>query len=67
MKQERMREADVHKVLDDPSLDTTTRTGNIVFGILASIAEFETALRRNANLKGWPGRKPKVRPEAARR
>jgi len=31
-------------VLDDTSLDTTTRTGKLVFGILASIAEFETAL-----------------------
>lgn len=40
------------KVLDDPSLDTTTRTGRLVFGILASIAEFETALRRERQMEG---------------
>jgi DNA invertase Pin-like site-specific DNA recombinase len=40
------------KVLDDPSLDTTTRTGKLVFGILASIAEFETALRKERQLEG---------------
>ena len=40
------------RVVDDPSLDTTTRTGKLVFGILASIAEFETALRRERQLEG---------------
>ena len=40
------------RVLDDPSLDTTTRTGKLVFGILASIAEFETALRKERQLEG---------------
>ena len=40
------------RVLDDPSLDTTSRTGKLVFGILASIAEFETALRRERQLEG---------------
>ena len=40
------------RVLDDPSLDTTTRTDKLVFGILASIAEFETALRRERQLEG---------------
>ena len=40
------------KVLDDASLDTTTRTGKLVFGILASIAEFETALRRERQMEG---------------
>lgn len=40
------------KVLDDPSLDTTTRTGKLVFGILASIAEFETSLRRERQMEG---------------
>ena len=40
------------RVLDDPSLDTTTRTGKLVFGVLASIAEFETALRRERQLEG---------------
>ncbi|MFD1982588.1 recombinase family protein [Mesorhizobium newzealandense] len=40
------------RVLDDPSLDTTTRTGKLVFGILASIAEFETALRKERQMEG---------------
>lgn len=40
------------RVLDDPSLDTTTRTGKLVFGILASISEFETALRKERQLEG---------------
>lgn len=40
------------KVLDDPSLDTTSRTGRLVFGILASIAEFETQLRRERQMEG---------------
>ncbi|MDW9354623.1 helix-turn-helix domain-containing protein [Sinorhizobium meliloti] len=40
------------KVLDDATLDTTTRTGKLVFGILASIAEFETALRKERQMEG---------------
>lgn len=40
------------RVIDDPSLDTTTRTGKLVFGILASIAEFETALRKERQMEG---------------
>ncbi|SFQ04568.1 Site-specific DNA recombinase [Mesorhizobium sp. NFR06] len=40
------------KVLDDQSLDTTSRTGKLVFGILASIAEFETALRKERQMEG---------------
>lgn len=40
------------KVLDDSGVDTTTRTGRLVFGILASIAEFETALRKERQLEG---------------
>ena len=46
------------KVLDDPSLDTTTRTGKLVFGILASIAEFETALRKERQLTSVVGNPP---------
>ena len=34
------------KVLDDPSIDTTSRTGKLVMGILALIAEFENDIRR---------------------
>lgn len=40
------------RVLDDASLDTTSRTGKLVFGILASIAEFETQLRRERQMEG---------------
>ncbi|TIS39872.1 MAG: recombinase family protein, partial [Mesorhizobium sp.] len=40
------------KVLDDSGVDTTTRTGRLVFGILASIAEFETALRKERQMEG---------------
>ncbi|MER9022685.1 recombinase family protein [Mesorhizobium sp. M0815] len=40
------------KVLDDPSLDTTTRTGRLVFSILASIASFETELRKERQMEG---------------
>ena len=29
------------KVIDDPSIDTTSRTGKLIMGILALIAEFE--------------------------
>ncbi|MEI9410864.1 recombinase family protein [Mesorhizobium salmacidum] len=48
------------KVLDDASLDTTTRTGKLVFGILASIAEFETALRKERQMEGIAKAKAKA-------
>lgn len=55
------------KVLDDPTLDTSSRTGKLVFSILASIAEFEAAIRKerqmegiaNARAKGITGGRPK--------
>src|SRR5262245_41918957 len=34
------------KVIDDPAIDTTSRTGKLVMGILALIAEFENDIRR---------------------
>lgn len=40
------------KVLDDAALDTTTRTGKLMFGILASMAEFETAIRKERQMEG---------------
>lgn len=48
------------KVLDDATLDTTTRTGKLVFGILASIAEFETALRKERQMEGIAKAKAKA-------
>jgi DNA invertase Pin-like site-specific DNA recombinase len=40
------------KVLDDAAVDTTSRTGKLVMGILALIAEFETEIRRERQLEG---------------
>ncbi|TIN71370.1 MAG: recombinase family protein [Mesorhizobium sp.] len=40
------------RVLNDPSLDTTKPHGKLMFGILASIAEFETALRKERQMEG---------------
>jgi DNA invertase Pin-like site-specific DNA recombinase len=38
-------------VLDDPSIDTTSRTGKLVMGILALI-EFENDIRRERQMDG---------------
>lgn len=51
------------KVLDDTSLDTTTRTGKLVFGILATIAQFETDLRKERQLEGIANAKAKAERE----
>ena len=40
------------KVLDDAAVDTSTRTGKLVMGILALIAEFETAIRKERQMEG---------------
>lgn len=48
------------KVLNDASLDTTTRAGKLVFSILASIAEFETALRKERQMEGIAKAKAKA-------
>jgi DNA invertase Pin-like site-specific DNA recombinase len=40
------------KVVDDPSIDTTSRTGKLIMGILALIAEFENDIRRERQLDG---------------
>jgi len=40
------------KVLDDTAVDTTSRTGKLVMGILSLIAEFETAIRRERQMEG---------------
>jgi DNA invertase Pin-like site-specific DNA recombinase len=61
------------KVIDDPSIDTTSRTGKLVLGILALIAEFENDIRRERQMDGIAkarergvrfGRKPRLIPEA---
>jgi len=40
------------KVADDPSIDTGTRTGKLIMGILALIAEFENDIRRERQQDG---------------
>ena len=60
------------RVLDDPSIDTTSRTGKLIMGILALIAEFENDIRRERQQDGINkakaegvrfGRKPELTPE----
>ena len=61
------------RVIDDPSIDTTSRTGKLVMGILALIAEFENDIRRERQMDGIAkakergvrfGRKTRLIPEA---
>jgi DNA invertase Pin-like site-specific DNA recombinase len=61
----------VFKVTDDPTVDTTSRTGKLVMGILALIAEFENDIRRERQMDGIAkardrgvkfGRKPQLLP-----
>ena len=40
------------RVVDDPLIDTTSRTGKLVMGILALIAEFENDIRRERQMDG---------------
>jgi DNA invertase Pin-like site-specific DNA recombinase len=40
------------KVVDDPTIDTATRTGKLVMGILALIAEFENDIRHERQMDG---------------
>ena len=63
------------KVLDDPSIDTSSRTGKLVMGILALIAEFENDIRRERQMDGIAkarergvrfGRKPRLLPETVK-
>ena len=39
-------------MVDDPTIDTTSRTGKLVMGILALIAEFENDIRRERQMDG---------------
>ncbi len=60
------------RVIDDPSIDTNSRTGKLVMGILALIAEFENDIRHERQMDGIKkaqergirfGRKPVLVPE----
>ena len=64
------------KVTDDPTIDTTSRTGKLIMGILALIAEFENDIRRERQMDGIAkakqrgvkfGRKPELTPEKVAR
>jgi DNA invertase Pin-like site-specific DNA recombinase len=63
------------KVTDDPTIDTTLRTGKLIMGILALIAEFENDIRRERQMDGIAkarergvrfGRKPRLLPETVK-
>ncbi|CAN5472690.1 recombinase family protein [soil metagenome] len=63
------------RCLQQGAIDTTTSTGKLLLGVLASIAEFETDIRKerqregieSAKLKGvYKGRKPSVDVSAVR-
>ena len=65
----------IHLVVIDQAIDTTTPTGKLLFNMLASIAEFETAIRAERQAEGIAkalangvkfGPKPKVTPEQVR-
>lgn len=49
---ELLREKKVALVVIDQSIDTSTPTGRLLFNMLASIAEFETEIRKERQLDG---------------
>ena len=49
---EQLQENDVGFVVLDQAIDTTTSAGKLVFGILASVAEFEVHLRKERQAEG---------------
>ena len=66
---EELREKGAELVVLDQNLDTSTPTGKLLFNVLASIAEFETEIRKERQLEGIQkakekgvqfGRKPKL-------
>lgn len=73
---EKLRDKGVEfKALDDPDADTTTRSGKLLLGLLALIAEFENDIRKERQMDGIAkakakgtkfGRKPQVTPDVAR-
>jgi hypothetical protein len=64
------------RVLDDPAVNTSSRTGQLVLGLLALMAEFETEIRRERQMEGIArakaegrvgGRPKKVTPDLEKR
>ena len=67
---EELKQKDVDLVVLDQNIDTSTPTGKLLFNVLASIAEFETEIRKERQMEGIAkakekgvqfGRKPKMR------
>jgi len=65
----------IHLVVTDQAIDTTTPTGKLLFNMLASISEFETAIRSERQADGIAkaqqsgvkfGAKPKISNERVR-
>ncbi len=49
---EELRTLGVELIVIDQNIDTSTPTGKLLFNMLGSIAEFETAIRRERQLEG---------------
>jgi DNA invertase Pin-like site-specific DNA recombinase len=66
---EELKQKEVDLIVLDQNIDTSTPTGKLLFNVLASIAEFETEIRRERQMEGIAkakekgvrfGRKPKL-------
>ena len=66
---EELKEKGVDLIVLDQNIDTSTPTGKLLFNMLASIAEFETEIRKERQMEGIEkakekgvqfGRKPKL-------
>ena len=64
-----LKQKEVDLIVLDQNIDTSTPTGKLLFNMLASIAEFETEIRRERQIEGIAkakekgvqfGRKPKL-------
>ena len=49
---EELKEKEVNLVVLDQNIDTSTPTGKLLFNMLASIAEFETEIRKERQMEG---------------
>jgi DNA invertase Pin-like site-specific DNA recombinase len=49
---EELKQKDVDLVVLDQNIDTSTSTGKLLFNMLASIAEFETEIRKERQMEG---------------
>ena len=67
---EELKEKDVDLIVLDQNIDTSSPTGKLLFNVLASIAEFETEIRKERQMEGIAkakekgvqfGRKPKLK------